>query len=71
MLCVFPPASPPTVPNPENVFDGAIKTGVQFMYTVPAFIEVSVPVLPGRVHFLWSANALCSYGCAIPRRSPL
>ncbi|KAM5543840.1 hypothetical protein V8D89_002457 [Ganoderma adspersum] len=40
VLCVFPPASPPTVPNPENVFDGAIKTGVQVMYTVPAFIEL-------------------------------
>nr|VWP02520.1 Alcohol oxidase [Ganoderma boninense] len=41
VLCVFPPASPPTVPNPENVFDGAVKTGVQFMYTAPSFIEVS------------------------------
>ncbi|KAI1792211.1 acetyl-CoA synthetase-like protein [Ganoderma leucocontextum] len=40
VLCVFPPAFPPTVPNPENVFDGAIKTGVQFMYTVPSFIEL-------------------------------
>ena len=30
------------MPNPENVFDGAIKTGVQFMYTVPAFIEVGI-----------------------------
>ncbi|PIL27162.1 hypothetical protein GSI_10304 [Ganoderma sinense ZZ0214-1] len=39
IVCVFPPASPPTVPNPENVFDGAIKTGVEYMLAVPAFIE--------------------------------
>ena len=42
MLCVFPPTSPPTVPNPENVFDGAVKTGAQYMYTVPSFIEVGI-----------------------------
>ncbi|KAM5543804.1 hypothetical protein V8D89_002421 [Ganoderma adspersum] len=40
VLCVFPPTSPPTVPNPENVFDGAVKTGAQYMYTVPSFIEL-------------------------------
>ncbi|TBU38867.1 acetyl-CoA synthetase-like protein [Dichomitus squalens] len=39
VFCVFPPASPPTVPNSDNVFEGAVSCGAELMYTVPAFLE--------------------------------
>ena len=39
-LGVFPPASPPTFPTPENVFDGIVKTSSDYVMTAPAMVEV-------------------------------
>ncbi|EJC99755.1 acetyl-CoA synthetase-like protein [Fomitiporia mediterranea MF3/22] len=38
-LAVFKPRSPATVPNPVNVFEGAIVTESEYMFSPPAFYE--------------------------------
>ncbi|KAJ7153563.1 hypothetical protein C8R43DRAFT_885444 [Mycena crocata] len=38
-ISVFPPTSPPIVPTPDRVFDGAVATNSTLMFCVPAFLE--------------------------------
>ncbi|KAJ6588257.1 acetyl-CoA synthetase-like protein [Mycena capillaripes] len=38
-IAVFPPTSPPTLPTPDRVFDGALATNSSLMFCVPAFLE--------------------------------
>ncbi|KAJ7452161.1 hypothetical protein B0H11DRAFT_1742224 [Mycena galericulata] len=38
-ISVFPPTSPPILPTPDRVFDGAIGTKSTLMFCVPAFLE--------------------------------
>ncbi|THV08176.1 acetyl-CoA synthetase-like protein [Dendrothele bispora CBS 962.96] len=36
---VFPPQTPPVVPSPQNVFEGASRTGAEYLRSVPSLIE--------------------------------
>ncbi|KAJ7730355.1 hypothetical protein DFH07DRAFT_969173 [Mycena maculata] len=38
-ISVLPPTSPPIVPTPDRVFDGAIATKSSLLFCVPAFLE--------------------------------
>ncbi|TFK80331.1 acetyl-CoA synthetase-like protein [Polyporus arcularius HHB13444] len=38
-LAVFPPSSSPVLPTSENVFEGTVATNVDYLMTVPVFIE--------------------------------
>ncbi|KAJ7189839.1 hypothetical protein GGX14DRAFT_580331 [Mycena pura] len=38
-IAVFPPTSPPTIPTPDRVFDGAVATKATLLFCVPAFLE--------------------------------
>ena len=40
IVAAFKPASPPTVPTPDAVWEGLAATNVDFSFTVPSFIEV-------------------------------
>ncbi|KAH9939775.1 acetyl-CoA synthetase-like protein [Epithele typhae] len=39
ILAVFPPAQPPTIPNPGNVIQGAIESSADYVVTVPPYVE--------------------------------
>jgi len=39
VLSTFKPHSPPTIPDPINVFEGAITTKSDFIYCAPTFVE--------------------------------
>ncbi|KAJ7607406.1 hypothetical protein FB45DRAFT_948237 [Roridomyces roridus] len=38
-ISVLPPTTPPTVPTPDRVFDGAITTKSSLLFCVPVFLE--------------------------------
>ena len=42
---MFKPATPPTVPTPEAVWDGFMATDIDYSFTVPSFVEVSASSL--------------------------
>ncbi len=42
VLAVFKPTTPPVFPTPASVWHGLIATKVDYAFTVPAFIEVSI-----------------------------
>ncbi|KAF9553317.1 acetyl-CoA synthetase-like protein [Agrocybe pediades] len=39
IISVFEPAFPPQVPNPQNIFEGAVACNSKFILSVPAIIE--------------------------------
>ncbi|RPD79489.1 acetyl-CoA synthetase-like protein [Lentinus tigrinus ALCF2SS1-7] len=39
VIAVPPPTSPPIPPTPENVFEGSVATEVEYLMTVPMFVE--------------------------------
>ncbi|THV08159.1 acetyl-CoA synthetase-like protein [Dendrothele bispora CBS 962.96] len=39
IYAVFPPQIPPVVPSPQNVFEGATRTGAEYVLSVPSMIE--------------------------------
>ena len=41
-MTTFPPASPPTFPTAETVFEGAKATSADLITVIPAFLEVCV-----------------------------
>ena len=40
VVAAFKPASPPTIPTPDAVWQGISQTGADFSWSVPSFIEV-------------------------------
>lgn len=42
VVAVFKPASPPTSPTPDAVWQGIVDTGTDYSWTVPSFVEVSL-----------------------------
>ena len=41
VLAVFPPCVPPVRPTSDSVFEGTLATAVDYLMTVPTFVEVS------------------------------
>ncbi len=39
-LTTFAPASPPTFPTPDKLFDGLVRTSSEYVMTAPAILEV-------------------------------
>ncbi|KAI0746343.1 acetyl-CoA synthetase-like protein [Daedaleopsis nitida] len=39
ILATFRPTSPPTIPDPDNVFEAVRKTNTDYIITIPMFIE--------------------------------
>lgn len=42
VVAAFKPATPPVFPTPDIVWRGLVASKVDFAFTVPAFIEVSI-----------------------------
>lgn len=44
-LATFEPASPATIPTPEAVYQGFVRSGAAWGFAVPSFIEVCIYLL--------------------------
>ena len=45
-IATFKPQSPPTVPNPVNVFEAVMADKCDYVLIAPAFIEVNIKSFP-------------------------
>ncbi|THV08177.1 acetyl-CoA synthetase-like protein [Dendrothele bispora CBS 962.96] len=57
IYAVFPPQIPPVVPSPQNVFEGATRTGAEYVLSVPSMIEAWSRT-PVHVNWLISRTAV-------------